>query len=78
MRLIARTEGHLVHQGGEVLLHLFEQDEARDEALRASFQPTRVEIPKRGQDCHWRSPTRPDREYFGIDELMLERRPMVA
>lgn len=62
----------VLHGAGELTPAEAEQDDERDERLKDSFQPNRVRVPKSAQECNWLSPKRPDSEYFGTDQLMLE------
>lgn len=61
----------VLHEAGPMTPAEADRDEARDEVLRGLFRAT-VEIPENDGGCRWLRPERPDAEYFGSDEIILE------
>lgn len=61
----------VLHEAGAMTPAEADLDGARDEVLRELFRAT-VEIPESNDGCRWLRPGRPDAEYFGSDEFILE------
>lgn len=62
----------VLHGAGELTPAEGAEDLALDEALKARFRPTRVELPADSGPCSWRLADRPAKEYFGTTKLILE------
>lgn len=61
----------VLHEVGAMTPAEADLDDARDEVLRELFRAT-VEMPESDGGCRWLRPERPDAEYFGSDEIILE------